>query len=80
MVWVGIAALILIVAGSALFLGRVLFGNSAGEQVTVPALVGKTVAAAESSLASQGLTLGEQTPGCLRSAEGHHPHPEPGGR
>ncbi len=61
-VWVGIAALILIVAGSALFLGRVLFGNSTAEQVTVPALVGKTVTVAEQSLASQGLKLGEQTP------------------
>ena len=69
-VWVGIAALILIVAGSALFLGRVLFGNSAGEQVTVPALVGKTVAAAESSLASQGLTLGEQTPAASDQPKG----------
>lgn len=61
-VWVGIAALILIVAGSALFLGRVLFGNSTAEQVTVPALVGKTVTVAEQSLAAQGLKLGEQTP------------------
>ena len=61
-VWVGIAALILIVAGSALFLGRVLFGGSTGEQVTVPALVGKTVQVAEQSLTSQGLKLGEQTP------------------
>lgn len=61
-VWVGIAALILVVAASALFLGRALFGNTTGEQVTVPALVGKTVEVAEQSLATQGLTLGEQTP------------------
>ena len=61
-VWVGIAALILVVAASALFLGRALFGNTSAEQVTVPALVGKAVQVAEQSLASQGLQLGEQTP------------------
>lgn len=61
-VWVGVAALILIVAGSALFLGRTLFGNSSAEQVTVPALVGKTVEAAGQSLSNQGLKLGDQTP------------------
>ena len=49
-------------AASALFLGRALFGNTSAEQVTVPALVGKTVQVAEQSLASQGLQLGEQTP------------------
>ncbi len=61
-VWVGIAALILIVAGSALFLGRGLFANSSAEQVKVPALVGKTVEIAEQALTAQGLKLGEQTP------------------
>ncbi|MEI2729688.1 MAG: Stk1 family PASTA domain-containing Ser/Thr kinase [Candidatus Nanopelagicales bacterium] len=69
-VWVGIAALILIVAGSALFLGRVLFGGSTGEQVTVPALVGKTVQVAEQSLTSQGLKLGEQTPAASDQPKG----------
>ena len=68
--WVGIAALILIVAGSALFLGRVLFGGSTGEQVTVPALVGKTVQVAEQSLTSQGLKLGEQTPAASDQPKG----------
>ena len=69
-VWVGIAALILIVAGSALFLGRVLFGGSTGEQVTVPALVGKTVQTAEQALTAQGLTLGEQTPAASDQPKG----------
>jgi serine/threonine-protein kinase len=50
------------VAALALFLGKVLFGTSATEQVTVPVLVGKTVAVAEQSLAQQGLKIGEQTP------------------
>ncbi len=61
-VWIGIAALVLLVAGLALFLGRVLFGATTAEQVSVPAVVGKTVTQAESQLAKAGLTLGTQTP------------------
>lgn len=61
-VWVGVAALILLVAALALFLGRILFGNSAAEQVTVPAVVGKQVQAAEQALVAQGLKVGEETP------------------
>lgn len=60
--WVGIAALILVVAGLALFLGKVIFGNSAAEQVTVPTVTGQTVSAAEKTLVNQGLKLGTQTP------------------
>ncbi len=69
-VWVGIAALILVVAGSALFLGRGLFSNSSTEQVTVPALVGKTVEIAEKALTAQGLKLGEQTPAASDQPKG----------
>lgn len=61
-VWVGIAALILIVAGLALFLGKVLFAGSSTQQVAVPSVIGKTVQAAQQSLESQGLKLGDQTP------------------
>ena len=61
-VWVGVAALILLVAGLALFLGRILFGNSAAEQVSVPTVVGKQVQAAEQALVAQGLKVGEETP------------------
>ncbi len=69
-VWVGIAALILVVAGSALFLGRGLFSNSSAEQVKVPALVGKTVEIAEKALTAQGLKLGEQTPAASDQPKG----------
>lgn len=60
--WVGIAALILVVAALALFLGKVLFGNATAEQVTVPTVTGQTVSVAEKTLVSQGLKLGTQTP------------------
>ncbi len=58
--WVGIAALILAVAAVALFLGKVLFGDSAAEQVTVPRLTGQTVSQAETALTNVGLQLGGQ--------------------
>ncbi len=61
-VWVGIAAVILLVAGVALLLGKVLFGGTTAEQVSVPSLMGKTIAVAQQSLAAQGLQLGSQTP------------------
>ncbi|NQU37651.1 MAG: Stk1 family PASTA domain-containing Ser/Thr kinase, partial [Actinobacteria bacterium] len=61
-VWIGIAALVLLVAGLALFLGRVLFGATAAEQVSVPTIVGKTIQQAENTLTQQGLSLGTQTP------------------
>lgn len=61
-VWIGIAALVLLVAGLALFLGRVLFGATTAEQVSVPTIVGKTIQQAENTLSQQGLSLGTQTP------------------
>jgi len=60
--WIGVAALILVVAGLALFLGKVIFGNTAAEQVSVPRLTGLTVAIAEQNLSSKGLQLGQQEP------------------
>ncbi len=69
-VWIGIAALVLLVAGLALFLGRVLFGATAAEQVSVPTVVGKTVQQAETTLSKQGLKLGTQTPQASEQPEG----------
>lgn len=59
--WIGITAAVLLVAGMALFLGRILFGNSP-EQVTVPQVTGQTIAVAETKLANVGLKLGTTTP------------------
>jgi len=61
-VWIGIAALVLLVAGLALFLGRVLFGATAAERVSVPSIIGKTIQQAENTLTQQGLSIGTQTP------------------
>lgn len=61
-VWVGIAAAVIVVAAAALLLGKFLFGATGAEKVTVPNLVGKTVAQATPSLQAQGLGLGQQTP------------------
>lgn len=60
-VWVGIAALILLVGGAAVAIGMALFGGTTGQQVTVPQVVGKTVPVATNTLTAQGLTLGSQT-------------------
>jgi beta-lactam-binding protein with PASTA domain/predicted Ser/Thr protein kinase len=61
-VWIGVAALVLLVAGLALFLGRVLFGATAAEQVSVPSIVSQTITQAQNTLSQQGLSLGTQTP------------------
>lgn len=61
-VWIGVAALVLLVAGLALFLGRALFGATATEQVSVPSIVSQTIQQAEATLSQQGLSLGTQTP------------------
>lgn len=59
--WVGVGALVLIVAGLALFLGRMLFGGNV-EQVAVPEVTGQTIAVAETRLSNVGLRLGTTTP------------------
>ncbi|MDP3971576.1 MAG: Stk1 family PASTA domain-containing Ser/Thr kinase, partial [Candidatus Nanopelagicales bacterium] len=61
-VWVGIVVAIIAVAAGALLLGKFLFDGSAAEKVTVPNVLGKTVADATRSLQAQGLGLGQQTP------------------
>lgn len=59
--WVGVGALVLIVAGLALFFGRMLFGENV-EQVAVPEVTGQTIAVAETRLSNVGLRLGTTTP------------------
>lgn len=59
--WVGVGALVLIVAGLALFFGRMLFGDTV-EQVAVPEVTGQTIAVAETRLGNVGLRLGTTTP------------------
>lgn len=68
--WVGVAALILVVAGAGLFLGRMLFASNSVEQVNVPTLTGSTIAVAETRLTEAGLVLGTATPTPSESPQG----------
>lgn len=69
-VWIGVAAAILIVAGLALFLGKVLFGGTANAQVTVPSVTGKSIEVATTALVQQGLKLGIETPQASSKTKG----------
>ena len=69
-VWIGVVIVILLVAALAFFMGKVLFGNTADEQVTVPIVTGRTIPVAQQALTSQGLALGSQTPQASEQAKG----------
>lgn len=60
--WVLLTLFVIAVGIGTLFIGRAVFGTPAVEKVTVPLVQGLTVDEAQSTLATQGLVLGTQTP------------------
>lgn len=75
--WIGIAALVLVVGGLAVLLGRSLFG--AVEQVPVPNVVNQTLVEAEQTLRDAQLVLGSQTLQASDRPEGSILNQDPAG-